>query len=305
MFENGKRPHITVVGDLILDRYLIGDATKLNPEQPGVVIRVDKEEDRLGGAAAVAMIAAGFGARVTLCGVLGRDEPGHRLQQLIVSHGIEPHLWIDDRPTTWKQRIVARGQLRQDRCDREVTKPISDHAAQFLSAVPLGDMVLISDYGKGVCAPSLLDGLGNRARGDDVPILVDPARGRRWSDYGQVTLIKANWAEATEAVGNHSIRPLAMAGSLAVEHGCHVVVTIGHHGMVCAEREGGTCYLPAEPTEVRDVCGAGDTVLAAIGWELAAGSPLRTACRQATRSAAWQVATLGVRAVDRLVDPAQ
>jgi bifunctional ADP-heptose synthase (sugar kinase/adenylyltransferase) len=76
MFETGKRPHITVVGDLILDRYLIGDATKLNPEQPGVVIRVDKEEERLGGAAAVAMIAAGMGARVTLAGILGRDEPG-------------------------------------------------------------------------------------------------------------------------------------------------------------------------------------------------------------------------------------
>lgn len=94
MFENGRRPHITVVGDLILDRYLIGDATKLNPEQPGVVIRVDKEDDRLGGAAAVALIAAGLGARVTLAGILGRDEPGRRLQKLIADHDIEPHLWL-------------------------------------------------------------------------------------------------------------------------------------------------------------------------------------------------------------------
>jgi bifunctional ADP-heptose synthase (sugar kinase/adenylyltransferase) len=124
MFENGKRPHITVIGDLILDRYLIGDVTKLNPEQSGVVIRVDKEEDRLGGAAAVAMIVAGLGARVTLGGVIGRDEPGDRLRRLLDAQGIEPHLWIDDRPTTWKQRIVARGQLRPDRCDREVTTPI-------------------------------------------------------------------------------------------------------------------------------------------------------------------------------------
>lgn len=182
MFDAGKRPHITVVGDLILDRYLIGDATKLNPEQPGVVIRVDKEEDRLGGAAAVAMIAAGLGAHVTLAGVVGRDEPGQRLQRLIESQAIEPHLWIDDRPTTWKQRIAVREQLRPDRCDREVTTPISDRAAQFLSAVPLGDMVLISDYGKGVCTSILLEALGNRARAAGVPILVDPARGRRWSD---------------------------------------------------------------------------------------------------------------------------
>lgn len=176
MFETGKRPHITVVGDLILDRYLIGDAAKLNPDQPGIVIRIDKEEDRLGGTAAVAMIAAGLGARVTLAGVIGRDDPGERLQKLIGSHNIEPHLWVDNRPTTWKQRIVARGQLRPDRCDREVTTPIGDHAARFLSAVPLGDVLLISDYGKGVCTHQLLDALNRYALAAGVPILVDPAR---------------------------------------------------------------------------------------------------------------------------------
>jgi rfaE bifunctional protein kinase chain/domain len=192
MHDTSSRPHITVVGDLILDRYLIGDATKLNPEQPGVVIRVDREEYRLGGAAAVAMIAAGLGAKVTLAGVIGRDEPGDRLRRLIDAQGIEPHLWIDDRPTTWKQRIVARGQLRPDRCDREATTPICDHAARFLSAVPLGAMLLISDYGKGVCTRGLLRSVGTRARDAGVPILVDPARSRKWSEYGQVTLIKAN-----------------------------------------------------------------------------------------------------------------
>jgi D-beta-D-heptose 7-phosphate kinase/D-beta-D-heptose 1-phosphate adenosyltransferase len=300
MSENSKRPHITVVGDLILDRYLIGDATKLNPEQSGVVIRVDKEEDRLGGAAAVAMIAAGFGARVTLAGVLGRDEPGRRLQQLIADHDIEPHLWIDDRPTTWKQRIVARGQLRPDRCDREVTTPMSIHAAQFISAVPLGEMVLISDYGKGVCTSGILEAIGDRARPVGVPILVDPARGRNWSDYGAVTLIKANWAEATEAAGNCDARPLALARRLADEHHCHVVVTIGRHGMVCAERDDATWYLPAKPAEVRDVCGAGDTVLAAIGADMLDGSCLLTACRLAAKAGEHQVGKIGVAAASPL-----
>lgn len=209
MFENGKRPHITVVGDLILDRYLIGDATKLNPEQPGVVIRVDKEQDRLGGAAAVAMIAAGLGVRVTLAGVVGRDDAGDRLRRLIVGHNIEPQLWIDDRPTTWKQRIVARGQIRPDRCDREVTTPIGDNAAQYLSAVALGDMLLVSDYGKGVCTSHLLQALGGRAQAANVSILVDPARGRAWSNYGQVTLIKANRVEATGVAAGER-HPLAM-----------------------------------------------------------------------------------------------
>ncbi|MCA9119244.1 MAG: hypothetical protein H6822_22510 [Planctomycetaceae bacterium] len=295
--ENGKRPHITVVGDLILDRYLIGDATKLNPEQPGVVIRVDKEEDRLGGAAAVAMIAAGLGARVTLAGVVGRDEAGDRLRRLIDAHGIEPHLWIGDRPTTWKQRIVARGQLRPDRCDREVTMPISDLAARFLSEVPLGDMLLVSDYGKGICTSRLLQTLGDRARAASSPILVDPARGRDWSDYGQVTLIKANRIEALGIAGQET-RPLAMARRLADEHRCSVVVTYGGHGMVVAEREGETWYFPAKATDVRDVCGAGDTVLVALGLALLDGNSLQASVRLAISAAAHQVAQLGTVGVN-------
>ena len=293
MFETGKRPHITVVGDLILDRYLIGDAAKLNPEQPGVVIRVDKEEDRLGGAAAVAMIAAGLGAKVALVGVIGRDEAGDRLRRLIDGHNIDPHLWIDDRPTTWKQRIVARGQLRPDRCDREVMTPIGNHAARFLSAVPLGDMVLISDYGKGVCTSSLLEALGSRARDANAPILVDPARSRKWSDYGQVTLIKANRVEAMGVAADET-RPLATARRLADAHRCSVVVTYGRRGMVAAEREGGTWYLPAAATEVQDVCGAGDTVMATLGTGMLEGNCLRRACHFALDAASQQIAHVGV-----------
>lgn len=292
-----ESPHVTVVGDLILDRYLIGDATKLNPEQPGVVIRVDKEEDRLGGAAAVAMLSTGFGARVILAGVVGRDEPGKRLLQLLDIHNIEPHVWVDDRPTTWKQRIVARGQLRPDRCDREVTTPIGEDAERFLASVPLGDILLISDYGKGVLTKRLLSKLVGRSRNAGVPVLVDPAQSRCWSDYGPVSLIKANWLEATEAAAICDVGPLALARSLVDRHGCHVVVTLGGRGMVCAERKGGTWYLPAEPVVVRDVCGAGDTVLAAIGTAMLAGNSLRQACRIALVAARQQISHVGISTV--------
>jgi D-beta-D-heptose 7-phosphate kinase/D-beta-D-heptose 1-phosphate adenosyltransferase len=287
-------PNITVIGDLILDRYLIGDASKLNPEQPGVVIRVDREEERLGGAAAVAMMSTGFGARVTLAGVVGKDESGKRLLQLLDDYAIEPHIWIDDRPTTWKQRIVTRGQLRPDRCDREVTTPVDIDAEQFLSTVPLGDMLLISDYGKGVLTKGLLSHLVGRAGDAGVPVLVDPARSRCWSDYGWVTLIKANWAEATEAAGVHDARPLALARSLSDRHACHVIITLGDHGMVCAEREGGTWYSPAERVDVRDVCGAGDTVFAAIGAAMVGGQSLCEACRFAAVAAGRQVESMGI-----------
>ena len=155
-------------------------------------------------------------------------------------------------------------------------------------------MVLISDYGKGVCAQSLLQALGQRALAADVPILVDPARGRTWSDYSQVTLIKANRSEALSAMAIEDTRPLALARHLADEHRCTVVVTYGGHGMVAAERKGGAWYLPAEATEVRDVCGAGNTVLAAIGTAMLDGNCLRRACRLATKAGARQVAQLGI-----------
>ena len=297
MSDPNRKPHITVVGDLILDRYLIGDATKLNPEMPGVVIRVDKEDDRLGGAAALAMLAAGFGAKVTLAGVIGDDEPGNRLRKLLDAHGIESHVWVDRRPTTWKQRIVARGRLRPDRCDREVTTPVSDRAEQFLAEVTVGDILLVSDYGKGVCTRDLLESIGMRAREADVPILVDPARSRDWLDYGQVSLIKANWIETTEAAFCEHPRPLALARELSERHRCDVVVTLGRHGLVCAERSGATWHLPAAATEVCDVCGAGDTVFAALGVARIMGKSLRQGCRSAMGAAGRQVGAIGVAAV--------
>jgi D-beta-D-heptose 7-phosphate kinase/D-beta-D-heptose 1-phosphate adenosyltransferase len=294
MSDTNRKPHITVVGDLILDRYLIGDATKLNPEMPGVVIRVDKEDDRLGGAAAVAMIAAGFGARVTLAGVVGNDEAGDKLRQLLDTHGIESHILTDERPTTWKQRIVARDQLRPDRCDRESTVPIDSQAEQFLSTVPLGDVLLVSDYGKGVLTQRILQLLGCRAHAASIPILVDPARSRNWSDYGQVTLIKANLAEATEAWDSEECPPMALAKGLSEKHACHVVMTLGERGLICAELGTDPQHLPAVPVEARDVCGAGDTVMAALGVTLARAYSLAQACQVATTVAGEQVATIGI-----------
>jgi D-beta-D-heptose 7-phosphate kinase/D-beta-D-heptose 1-phosphate adenosyltransferase len=104
-----------------------------------------------------------------------------------------------------------------------------------MSAVPLGDTMLISDYGKGVCTAGMLQAIGERARAASVPILVDPARGRHWSDYGSVTLIKANRVEANDAAGGHCFHPLALVKRLSDEHRCHVVVTFGRHGMVASE----------------------------------------------------------------------
>ena len=156
--------------------------------------------------------------------------------------------------------------------------------------------MLISDYGKGVCTSILLEMHGDRAGKAGVPVLVDPARGRIWSDYGKVTLINANRDEAM-GVAAEETRPLAMARRLADKHRCSVVVTYGRHGMVAAEREGGIWYLPAEATEVRDVCGAGDTVMATLGTGMLEGNCLRRACHFALDAASQQIAHVGISSV--------
>ena len=167
----------------------------------------------------------------------------------------------------------------------------------FLAEVPLGDILLVSDYGKGVCTRGLLESVGNRAREAGIPILVDPARSRNWSEYGGVSLIKAKWAEATEAASCEHPRPLSLARKLSDAHDCNVVITLGRHGMVCAERNGATWHLSAPRVEVRDVCGAGDTVLAAIGAGILSEPSIRRACGFAAIAAGRQVGQVGVSSV--------
>lgn len=194
---------------------------------------------------------------------------------------------IDEAINTGESR--SNSHLRQlDRCDHDVTVPIGDHAGRF-----------ISSYSKDVCTRSLLRTLGSRVHDANIPIIVDPARYREWSDYSQFTLIKANWEEAKEAAGKYDARPLALARRLAVEHRCHIVVTIGRHGMVCAELDGTTWYLPAKATDVRDVCGAGHTVLAAIGVVMFDGDSIHKACQATVVAARQQVARVGISIVGR------
>jgi rfaE bifunctional protein kinase chain/domain len=283
-----RKPRITVVGDVMLDRYLIGDVTRLNPEAAGVVMDIEREECRLGGAGLVAMVAASLGAEVTLAGVVARDLAGQQVLDLLDAHGVTPYLsGATGRPTTTKTRFLVRGQLRPDRFDIESRAAIPDEAAQCLSACPLGDALLIQDYGKGVCTLGLLRALIGRAAG--VPILVDPARGRDWRDYDGCTVIKANRIEAAEALGADE-SPAAMARRLAVRHGCQVVVTAGELGLRWAET-GRVRRVPAVPVRVQDVCGAGDAVLATLGVVLAKGGGLGEGCREAVRAAGEWVAS--------------
>jgi D-beta-D-heptose 7-phosphate kinase/D-beta-D-heptose 1-phosphate adenosyltransferase len=221
-----------------------------------------------------------------LAGVIGSDVPGSQVQALLRKHGVTSHLWIaEDRPTTTKNRFIVRGQLRPDRFDCETTSEIGYDAATYLAACPLSDVLLVQDYGKGICTKRLLRWLISRAREADIPVLVDPACGRDWHDYEVCTLIKANRVEAAEALGVRPTEaPAMMARRLAIRHGCKVVVTAGGSGLWwsdgCQVRR-----VPAVDVDVRDVCGPGDTVLATLGVEIAENGEFEDGCRRAARMA--------------------
>lgn len=240
-------------------------------------------------------MASSLGAEVTLAGVIGRDLPGGQVLDLLDDHGIAPYLWVDStRPTTNKTRFILRGQLRPDRFDFESKSPIPGEAAKYLATCPIGDCLLIQDYGKGVCTASLVRSLLAQATAAGVPILVDPARGRDWRDYEGCTVIKANRIEAAEALGCHVGDPPAMmARRLAILQGCHVVVTAGALGLWWSDGPA-VRRAPAVPVQIRDVCGVGDTVLATLDVVMGMGRTITDGCQRAVRGAAPQVEQIGV-----------
>jgi D-beta-D-heptose 7-phosphate kinase/D-beta-D-heptose 1-phosphate adenosyltransferase len=193
-------PRLLVVGDLMLDRYVWGDAERVSPEAPVLVLREDLDEVRPGGAANVASFLKGLQAEVVLAGVVGDDAEGRILRNLmgVISGEITAVITDDSRQTTTKQRFVGRAAQRQPhqilRVDRETRSAISPEIEQrlidrILAVMPTCDAVLISDYAKGVCTPTLLRAVIDRARELGKPVLIDPSRGGDYQRYARATLI--------------------------------------------------------------------------------------------------------------------
>jgi D-beta-D-heptose 7-phosphate kinase/D-beta-D-heptose 1-phosphate adenosyltransferase len=304
---------VVVVGDLILDRYLWGSASRVSPEAPVLVVDVDREELRLGGAANVAHNVLALGARPVLLGVTGEDPSAERFRELLGSHGVAagPGMIPDsERRTTLKTRIIAHHQqvLRADEETRTALPPAVETLLweQLEAALPSADAVLISDYGKGVVTPLLLTRLLPELKRRRIPCIVDPKE-EHFLRYVDVTVITPNLSEASQAWGKRirTEADLAEAGFGLRErlHAHAVLVTRGEQGMSLFTSEGHT-HFPTRAQHVYDVTGAGDTVVAAMAAALAAGTPLPEACVLANHAAGLVVAELGTaaaRAVD-LID---
>lgn len=277
---------IIVVGDVILDRYFHCTCDRINTEGPGVVMRVDHVEDRLGGAAAVAWLCAGMGAAVELHGVAGQDECGTRLWTLLADAGIDSRVqYVTSRRTTVKMRTIANGVLRHDRIDVETVARHTTHEDVEWDMRHAG-CVLVADYAKGYCTQRRLQRVTAGATSAGVPLIVDPGRGVDWSSYCGATAIKANSAEFSAFVESEAF--------VRMSHGTLIIETRGAHGLAIYTAGADAFVLPATPAVQRDVTGAGDTVLATIGVGLMTGLSLVDCCRHAVVAAARQVESIGV-----------
>jgi D-beta-D-heptose 7-phosphate kinase/D-beta-D-heptose 1-phosphate adenosyltransferase len=297
--------NILVAGDVMLDEYVYGEATRISPEAPVPVVAVSGRRYRLGGAANVAANIRSMGARVTLAGVVGMDAARLRLGRELESAGIGSALVEDrTRTTTLKTRITA-GDQQIVRFDEEDTGPLAEAVSEELrrvcsEALLSADGCVISDYAKGVVDESFCQWLIAEALKAGKPVIVDP-KSRDFARYRGATAITPNLKETAAAAGApvHDSAALERAIPRLLESigPSALLVTKGGDGMSLFEQGKGAWHVPATAVEVADVTGAGDTVAAILAIALALGFPLRDAAGFANIAAGLAVRHPGTWAV--------
>jgi D-beta-D-heptose 7-phosphate kinase/D-beta-D-heptose 1-phosphate adenosyltransferase len=307
-------PRILVLGDLILDRYVWGDAERISQEAPVILLREQGVETRLGGAANVAHMLRGLEAQVTLAGLIGDDPDGRVILDDLQQLGVDSTSVMAEpaRPTTVKIRFMGRAQHRHPhqmlRVDREVRTPLAAATTRRLLETLLPRLrefqaILVSDYAKGVCTAELLGPILAAAKSAGIPVIVDPAAGGDYRLYAHATGVTPNRLEAFQATGQKigSVDDAFLAGQLLVERFQldMAFVTIDRDGIALTKSDGGAAHLPTRVREVCDVTGAGDMVLATIGVGMAAGVDPVDLCRLANIAGGLEVEQVGVVPITR------
>ena len=307
-------PSVLVVGDLMLDQYVFGDAERLGRESPVPLLLAGRREDRAGGAANVAVTLAWLGADATLAGVVGADRAGIRLRRLLRRVGLNDSAIVVDptRPTTRKRRYIATSPggtpCQVFRVDAESREPLpSDVEASLIDAIDsllaTFDVVLVSDYDKGTCTPAILRCIFKRARESGRRILVDPPRLADYTRYRGAHCLTPNRKEAALASGLEVDGPEAafQAGTalLRQAEAEAILVTLDEQGMALVGVDGRREHHPSRPREVRDTTGAGDVVLATLGLCLARGIDYGTAAALGNVAGGIEVERFGVSPLRR------
>ena len=306
--ESLSQGRVVLIGDLMIDRYLYGNAERLSPEAPVPVLHYQNEEMRLGGAAGVAADLAVLECKVHAIGVVGADEQGGRLRKLLADVGVDPAHVIEDpsRPTTCKMRLVGSAQHRHPqqllRLDFEHAFPVSHAIAEELLrrailALEGANVLAIEDYNKGALPPFVLQKLIAAAKDRLIPVIVDPAALPDYSRYNGATALKLNRVEAAKAtslnleqkenVAHAASRLLSMLDLQAV------ILTLDKQGAFLATKDGQEQWIPTRPRQVFDVTGAGDMVLAVTAAARAVGATWAEAVALANIAGGLEVERFG------------
>jgi rfaE bifunctional protein kinase chain/domain len=304
--EQLARCRVLVVGDAMLDRYWFGEVERISPEAPVPVVKVSGTEERLGGAANVARNVVAVGAQAGLLAVLGEDDAGRSIEELVNKSTIRPHLHTDATlATTVKLRVIGRRQqvVRIDFESVPEAEVLSAHLDEYAALLPDYDAVLLSDYGKG--GLTHIARMIEMARAAALPVLVDP-KGDDYSRYAGATIVTPNRAELREVIGRWKsetdleARARKLRGDLRLDA---LLLTRSEEGMTLFT-DAAPWSVPAQAREVFDVSGAGDTVIGVLAVMLAAGVSLRSAIEIANRAGGIVVGKLGTATVsyDELFD---
>jgi rfaE bifunctional protein kinase chain/domain len=292
---------LLIAGDIMLDRYWFGEVSRISPEAPVPVVRIQRREERLGGAANVARNAAALGAQTGLLGVVGEDEAGAAVERMLTATGTASYLNHDDAISTIiKLRVIGRQQqlLRIDFEEAPSDIVLRDKLSRFNALLPAYDVVVLSDYAKGALV-NVADMI-TAARSLGKRVLVDP-KGDDFSPYAGASLLTPNRAELQHIVGSWkteeqlTTKAQRLREELALEA---LLVTRSEDGMTLYTADA-VRHFPAMAREVFDVSGAGDTVIATLATMLGAGLPLADAVEMANRAGGIVVGKLGTATVTR------
>ena len=303
LLARARDQRVAVIGDAMLDVYLVGDVDRISPEAPVPVVRVRERRYALGGAANVAQNVCALGAQCYLVGAVGTDAGGSTLRTMLDRMSVEADRLVEvARPTTTKTRVVARSQ-QLVRVDEEDDADLArDEIERLLdavhSAVASADALVLEDYNKGVLVAEVITKSIAWARERRIPIVVDP-KYRNFFSYRGATVFKPNRRELEAALGASVNLDDAHAlpevfSRLGVDH---LLLTLGERGMALLSHDGGVLRIPTMAREVYDVVGAGDTVTAYLGATLAAGATAGEAAVIANYAAGVEVGKLGAATV--------
>jgi rfaE bifunctional protein kinase chain/domain len=296
-----EKVRLLVVGDVMLDRYWFGEVSRISPEAPVPVVRIERREERLGGAANVARNAAALGAHCGLLGVVGADEAGSQVEQLLRDSSIHSYLKRDDAISTIiKLRVIGRQQqmVRIDFEDAPTDAVLRDKLTQFKALLPDYDVIVLSDYNKG----SLVNvaEMVRAARAAGKIVMVDP-KGDDFSPYAGATILTPNKSEMRRIVGSWKTEEqlTAKAQGLREELGLEALLLTRSEEGMSLYTAGEVLHVNANAREVFDVSGAGDTVIATMAAMLGAGASMPEALVTANRAGGIVVGKLGTATVTR------